>query len=772
MAFCSNGFSAGFTISASLRNTPSIQGKQENSKYLYVTAAPKIYSIGNQAGQFPPVGFHISGEMGGIWMQPLKLFDGFAISVNGAELAKANKFTAYPYASQFIYNLNGLSIIRTDFAADTVPVLVTEITLKNKTTRPRMINLGMLLKSHLSPTWLSERQGIINGEDLLYSSKSGILLIKDSRNTWYSGICQTGLTAVKIEHPTLTHTKKTYPITGSILLPAHKERVVRFYLSGSIVSAQEVSDNLAFVSRHIVSVVADKKKRYEDIDRTAAVSIPDKELAQAYTWGKYNTDWLVRNIPGMGRGLSAGLPDYPWFFSNDQAATFSAIVGTTDAGVMTESLGMLMRHSNEFNHNNGRIIHEMSANGQVYDKGRMEESQKFIDAIWNVYRWTGNRQLLLDGYAQGLKIYDFLMDHDQDHDLYVEGYGGVEIEGLNDEMFDVACHTAQFFEQMRAMCVELGQNDQAQMFAQKADTLRRKINKDWWCQDENRYYDMLTDTSTALKLIDMALKNFTSDTRNRWAKEHLTNLKHQIDDHQYTAHGYNIFYNPSTVALTTSVADTSKARLYLQHVPFFCNKFGLYISGISRPDDIHLEENSVAFRLHGDFNYKQAIMVGATSELAIAECMYNNPDLAYTYIKKILNNFSFATPGTTYEVCPDYGMFVQAWNVGGINKPLIQYFFGMSPMASHRHVDLNPTMPSAWSNATINNVLIGSNHVGLSFSKKSGITNYTVTSEEEGWTFDFHLPQGATHIVVNGTPIADEPAIVRLYGKSNNICYQ
>ena len=40
------------------------------------------------------------------------------------------------------------------------------------------------------------------------------------------------------------------------------------------------------------------------------------------------------------------------------------------------------------------------------------------------------------------------MENDKNHNLYVEGYGGVEIEGLNDEMLDVACHTQAFLSSM------------------------------------------------------------------------------------------------------------------------------------------------------------------------------------------------------------------------------------------------------------------------------------------------------------------------------------
>mgnify|MGYP000402923925 FL=1 len=51
---------------------------------------------------------------------------------------------------------------------------------------------------------------------------------------------------------------------------------------------------------------------------------------------------------------------------------------------------MIKEVSDKFNNNTGRIVHEFSTNGAVYDKGRMEESQEFIIATWEIFKWTGN----------------------------------------------------------------------------------------------------------------------------------------------------------------------------------------------------------------------------------------------------------------------------------------------------------------------------------------------------------------------------------------------
>ena len=490
---------------------------------------------------------------------------------------------------------------------------------------------------------------------------------------------------------------------------------------------------------------------------------------QAYRWGKYNTDWLVRDVPGMGQGLNAGLPDYPWFFSNDQSSAFSALVGTVEPCLFYNSWDMLLRISNEYNNNSGRIVHEVSTNGQVYDKGRMEESQEFINTAWTVFKWTGNKDFLKTYYDHGKKVWQFLQEHDTDNNLYVEGYGGVEIEGLNDEMLDVAYHTQTFLQTMAEMALVFGESDLSKEYSEKAEILKKKINEDWWNESENRYFDFISNKSKALQLIDMALEKRVSDNRNKWAKEKLTDLKIKIKNGEYNEKGYSVYYNPSTGVLTSDVADKEKAVKYLESVPFFTNKYGLYISGIARPDDITLEEGSVAHRLTGEFNYHEAIMGGATSGLAIAECKYRGADYAMPYIEKILNNFSFATPGTTYEVSPDYGMFVQAWNVSGINIPLIQYIFGVNPMAYKKEITIKPDMPSKWDYAKLERLLVGNNELSIDFKKSENKRIYVIENSQKDWVVNFKLAENVNSAMVNGKEVKADNGTISLTRAKNTI---
>lgn len=96
--------------------------------------------------------------------------------------------------------------------------------------------------------------------------------------------------------------------------------------------------NIALAKKGLPQLFQAKKQRYHQLETNAFIDIPDKAIMEAYQWGKYTSDWLVRDIPGMGRAMSGGLPDYPWFFSNDQGNTFSALTGTIDPDIFFRAI--------------------------------------------------------------------------------------------------------------------------------------------------------------------------------------------------------------------------------------------------------------------------------------------------------------------------------------------------------------------------------------------------------------------------------------------------
>src|SRR6202166_5395836 len=83
----------------------------------YVVTGDRAYVVGTQDGNFPGMGFHISGHMNGVWAHPLTLLDSYAFFLDGSAFSAATKFTAGPGFVQLDYpaTSNGLQISRTEF---------------------------------------------------------------------------------------------------------------------------------------------------------------------------------------------------------------------------------------------------------------------------------------------------------------------------------------------------------------------------------------------------------------------------------------------------------------------------------------------------------------------------------------------------------------------------------------------------------------------------------------------------------------------------------
>ncbi|HEX3080478.1 MAG TPA: hypothetical protein VHQ04_08450, partial [Puia sp.] len=591
---------SGFSLLEAGRSLPHLYGRKDNAGYLCVTAGDRLYAIGDQAGNFPAVGFHVPGEMGGVWQQPVKLLDGFRLNIIDnktgitKQLDKADSFIAYSFTSQFLYNLpeQNLVVTRTQFVPDKIPLLVVEYAITNQSDVGRNMTIQFAADVNLMPVWLGERTGMIDSTDkvISFDKNTATVFFKDDRNSWFAGISS--------ESPSsdFNGTKRTAykgkGLTGELSvtmkIAGRETGFLRFYIAGSDHNREEISKNIEIVKNGLSRLFIEKRQRYSQLTNNASVEIPDKEIMEAYHWGKYSSDWLVRDVPSMGRAMSAGLPDYPWFFSNDQASAFDALFGTIKPDIFFSSWKMLKESSYKANGENGRIIHEVSTNGSVYDKGRMEESQWYIITAWNIFRWTGNISFLKDNYEHGKKVWKWLQEHDTDHNGYIEGYGGVEIEGLNSEMLDVQVATAVFLETMAEMATMLNEADASKSYHLKAEQLRININRDWWVPTEKRYGDFISTKEKAISIIDSALAKRVDPSRNTWAQKKLTELRTSVQNGSYPYKAYVVYYNAGAGMLESGLADSLKAMETLQAIRFFTNKYGLYISGIERPDDIRV----------------------------------------------------------------------------------------------------------------------------------------------------------------------------------------
>ena len=85
----------------------------------YGAAGERARIIGFQDGRFYANGWHIAGEMGGIWSEPIKLVDGVWFGIDDQWVGRATEFTSgWGYVKFDLPTTGGLRLERTDFAPD------------------------------------------------------------------------------------------------------------------------------------------------------------------------------------------------------------------------------------------------------------------------------------------------------------------------------------------------------------------------------------------------------------------------------------------------------------------------------------------------------------------------------------------------------------------------------------------------------------------------------------------------------------------------------
>jgi hypothetical protein len=98
---------------------PELSNSERRQDRRYGVAGERTRAIGFQDGRWYANGWHITGEMGGVWSEPLKLVDGIWFGVDNQWVGPATRFTSgWGYAKLALPPAAGLSLERTDFVPD------------------------------------------------------------------------------------------------------------------------------------------------------------------------------------------------------------------------------------------------------------------------------------------------------------------------------------------------------------------------------------------------------------------------------------------------------------------------------------------------------------------------------------------------------------------------------------------------------------------------------------------------------------------------------
>jgi len=668
----------------------------------YVTASERIKCIGTINGRFPDFGHHEEKEMGGLWLHPIKLLDGFWLRFNDKTVPKvdvwliADEYEVFPWGNRFYYGSNlghtRVNIKQEQFCPEEANGIVVTYEFINTSDEDKEIEFEFLARTDLRPVWFSDEAGVnkLGADEVTGESFPCVVKAKDQ--TWFTAIGgDLKPDRVKIGQQVGPENNHGDGVSVSLIynyiLKANETKIVKFFVSGSFESEQECLAEYKKLPNLCGEDTKTKKARYKKLLNTSKICTGDKKFDEAVNWTKINTDWLIVNAGKYGRALTAGIPEYIWWFGCDNSYSVQGLLAMGDFKLARDTLELVLSYSEKHN-GNGQILHEVTTMGICANKGNTQETAHFIVALWLYFEWTGDFTLVERALPYLQKSVEWLKTQDEEGDGFPGGYGIIEIEGLNSKLLDTAVYTAIAYECYAKICKLKGIHSGD--YAELGKKLRENINTLMWNEEEGLYCDCFLDG------------------------------KGQLIQ-------YNWIIN---TPMEMKIAEDDKAHKALENMDNekFIGSDGMYLSGL----------------------YRNQMMTINTGVMAVAQVQYDYADRALELINKTLATLGKTSPGCIAEMSPDYGCFIQAWTIYTVMVPIVRHFFGIKPVfeKNGHEVIIDPCLPFEWKNVSIKNVPVLDGEISISFSSLNGKLIYDIKSTVK-LPVKFKLQEGITY-QING----------------------
>jgi glycogen debranching enzyme len=757
---------------------PTRSTTQKLDQKRYVAAGDRAYVIGSEDGRFPPMGWHIRGEMGGVWAHPIKLLDGYWFALDDQWIPKASKFTSGAGYTQMQFpTTDGLNVTRTEFSPDGSPVVLVGLTLQNPNSASKSVKLTMDARSEIMAAypwgWTTPNAKEFNGPDEgSYDRSTGTLTFKESGKPWYAAVRASvvpdqGVVNSASWGPVGEDERAGYLENGNgtggslrwnLSVGGGQETTLWVAVAGSNSSQSDAQSAVQGALKDPANLLTQKVNMRQNLLAQTKVSLPDAALQDAFDWGKLNMADLTRTVTNAqirdvdeGRaypnpvatipkltGIGAGYPDYPWYFGTDGAYTAYPLVTSGQWDTAKAHLRSIRDVSRVVNGSTGKVVHEVVTDGSVYwgtnaDPGNTNETAQFATAVDLIWRWSGDNRFrdemypfIVDGMhyitSSGCPLGDPSLSQsaegtcDNDGDGWPEGYGMVERTGMGEEKLDNTAYTWQALRALQRMAESKGDTATATWADGKADALEAKFDAAWWMTGQNLYADSLDDPG------DVKLQQ-----------------KHWIN----------------ATPMETLLAPQNRATTALNTLESgdFTGSCGLFHTGRGGGPT-------------GAGELKCWTL--PTSVMAVAEANYGRlgDRQAPFYMKSIANQLDLEMPGALPEISPspeydpfvdfrDRAMFMQAWSSYGVQWPVIHHFLGIDPNVPAGNLSVVPDIPESWPGLSVQNLKVGGGTMTASASR-SGKQYTTEVSAPTGWklTIGHTLPAGAAvkRVTLDGKP--------------------
>src|SRR5579862_1111407 len=511
--------------------SPTISATSQLSERRYVAAGTQAYVVGVEDGTFPPIGWHTTGQMGGVFTPPVKLLDGLWFGLSGSWLDAATTYTTGPGFVRMTFPVtDGVQPTLTEFAPDGLSAVLFGLTLVPVGGSAATVPVTADAHSEVSatypwgsttPTWAQfNHQNTVSAAD-------GVIQFGQQQTPWYAEVGSatapdSTTTGSGDWGPTSAADQATFgtkgeggQLTWNLAVPA-AGRTLWLGVSGSQNGEATASQTLQQALANPAGLLDSKISERDGVAAQTSLQVPDSSVQQALLWSKLNLADLNRTIENAAirdvkagtvypaplatvaqlSAIDAAYPDYAEFFGTDGAYSTYGLAVSGQWQTAANWLNAMRTVSEIENGGTGKVVHEVTATGAVYfgdnsDPGDINETAQFAIAADLTWRWSGDNAVLAGNYkfiAAGERYLASLATG-PGH-LWPVGDGIVENPSLGGEALDVASETVQALGALHDMAVAMHDGATASWAAQRENAMLKAFGQ-WWIKSQNLYADSM-----------------------------------------------------------------------------------------------------------------------------------------------------------------------------------------------------------------------------------------------------------------------------------------
>lgn len=620
----------------------------------YFLSGRKLYAIGSTNGKLEPVGAeHLVGEMGGVWAHPVKFLEGWYFAVEDAggyhDQIHCRAFEGHLSDVQLEFAHGPLRLLRTDVVADDDAALCSLLEISNTGDEAWSGTIGCVAEFSILPCWFSGWEP--GGTEIIEDRGRAVAYDKLWEGRWGAVFgCARAPAEVRFGQRN-RHT--TAELRFTIALAAGEKQSLECLLAcdhqRGHEGAQQLFDQLIGRGQELLQR---KRERYHELAfGGVTLHTPDERVNHGWALAKANLLMLEAEYAPYHPGyLLAGIPEYPQLFGCDNTYTTPGATGAGFAPFMRSTLRALGEYAQRAC---GRVPHEITTNGRVFNPGNTQETPQLAIAVWDYVRWTGDLALLREMYPvcrEGVMEYLPGVWGGGKHG-YPAGDAMVERHGMGSRKLDSACYLYGAWRALANMARAL-QRPEADVYTRLAEDWRERFERDWWLPDAGLYADSLHGDG-----------------------------RPQLDGHW-----------TQVVPVQLGIARLDRAQQVLDALERdYTNRWGL-----------------VHTRVHDE-----RVWTLPTGLMVLAELQHGRIEHALQFLHNISSTVEHGMLGAFKELIPEGLCFVQLWSAGLYLQSVLEGLLGFEPCAHEHRITIAPTMPTAWPAVTVRGVRVGQHTLNL-----------------------------------------------------------